>query len=83
MARSSEDDAAVRSATAFHLAVPVHDLSSARAFYGDLLGLEEGRRSARWQDYNMYGNQLVCHLVDGYSAVTARNAVDGARHFRF
>lgn len=29
--------------TPFHLAVPVHDLAAARAFYGDLLRCREGR----------------------------------------
>jgi len=37
----------------FHLAVPVHDLSAARAFYGELLGFPEGRSAATWVDYNM------------------------------
>jgi len=29
----------------FHLAVPVHDLDAARAFYGGVLGLSEGAHS--------------------------------------
>jgi len=29
----------------FHLAFPVHDLTAARAFYGELLGCPEGRSS--------------------------------------
>ena len=29
----------------FHLAIPVHDLPAARAFYGEVFGLEEGRSS--------------------------------------
>jgi extradiol dioxygenase family protein len=33
--------------------------------------------SARWVDYNFYGHQVVCHLVDGYSAARSHNAVDG------
>lgn len=31
----------------------------------------------RWVDYNFYGHQLVCHLVDGYNASSSANAVDG------
>lgn len=37
----------------FHLAVPVHSLSAARTFYGELLGFTEGRSAATWVDYNM------------------------------
>ena len=48
----------------FHLAIPVHDLKLARYFYGDLLGLKEGRRDDnKWQDYSLYGHQIVCHYV--------------------
>ena len=47
----------------FHLAIPVHDLSLARAFYGELLGFTEGRSANTWVDYNFHGHQLVCHLV--------------------
>jgi uncharacterized protein len=36
-------------ATPFHLAFPVHDLAKAKEFYGDVLGLSEGRSSKRWQ----------------------------------
>ena len=49
----------------FHLAVPVHDLAAARAFYGELLGFEEGRSSEQWIDYNFYGHQFVVHLKPG------------------
>ncbi|MEZ5542095.1 MAG: VOC family protein [Pseudomonadota bacterium] len=47
----------------FHLAIPVHDLGAARAFYGGLLGCPEGRSAARWVDFNLFGHQLVCHLT--------------------
>jgi hypothetical protein len=34
----------------FHLALPVHDMSAARSFYGGVLGLIEGRRADdKWQ----------------------------------
>jgi len=46
----------------FHLAIPVHNLADARAFYGDLLGCPEGRSSESWVDFNFFGHQLVCHL---------------------
>jgi len=74
---SPAEDAAARAAAAFHLALPVHDLEAARAFYGGALGLQEGRRSARWQDYNLSGHQLVLHVVDGWVAQGGQNCVDG------
>ena len=40
----------------FHLAIPVHNLKEARHFYGEILGLTEGRSSDKWQDYSFYGN---------------------------
>jgi extradiol dioxygenase family protein len=60
----------------FHLAVPVHDLSSAEAFYGDVLGCPRGRRSDISIDWDMHGHQVVTHLVKGRNA-EAENAVDG------
>ena len=70
----------------FHLALPVDDLASAAAFYGDTLGCARGRASTRWIDYDFFGHQLVVHLVptEALPAV-ARNPVDGeavpASHF--
>lgn len=45
----------------FHLAIPVYDLPGARAFYGEVFGLQEGRSSAHWVYFNFYGHQLVIH----------------------
>lgn len=61
----------------FHLAVPVHDLDAARAFYGGVLGCEEGRRAETWQDFSLSGHQLVVHRVEGYEARRHLNDVDG------
>lgn len=61
----------------FHLAFPVHDLSAARAFYGGTLGCTEGRSSDAWIDFDFYGHQIVCHLVDGAGQDAATNPVDG------
>jgi hypothetical protein len=47
----------------FHLAIPVSDLERARAFYGGVLGLAEGRSADNWVDWNFYGHQLVTHVV--------------------
>jgi hypothetical protein len=64
--------------TPFHLAIPVHDVAAARAFYGGLLGCGEGRSDVRWVDFDLYGHQLVCHQVDGLPRTThAGNPVDG------
>ena len=64
--------------TPFHLAITVRDLESAWAFYGGLLGCPEGRSSAAWVDFDFFGHQLVCHVVDAAGrATTAHNPVDG------
>ena len=63
--------------TPFHLAIPVRDLKSARAFYGELLGCAEGRSSDAWVDFDFFGNQLVCHVVDSTPRDAATNPVDG------
>ena len=41
----------------FHLAFPVRDIAEARQFYGDQLGLAEGRSSDTWVDFNLFGHQ--------------------------
>lgn len=61
----------------FHLAFPVHDLEAARAFYGEVLGCEEGRSSDRWIDFDFYGHQIVAHLDASARAVATSNPVDG------
>ncbi len=48
--------------TPFHLAIVVRDITEARRFYGELLGLTEGRRAEHWVDFDLFGHQLVCHL---------------------
>ena len=48
--------------TPFHIAVQVRDIAEARSFYGKVLGCSEGRSSAQWVDFNLYGHQFVCHL---------------------
>ncbi|WP_374541532.1 VOC family protein [Sphingorhabdus sp.] len=61
----------------FHLAFPVHDLAAAREFYGGLLGCREGRSSDRWIDFDLYGHQIVAHLVPGMTPRPIHNPVDG------
>ena len=69
----------------FHLAFPVDDLSTARAFYGGLLGCPEGRSSDAWVDFDFYGHQVVAHLSPEEVGRAAANQVDGkdvpVRHF--
>ncbi len=60
----------------FHLAFPVDNLEVTREFYTKILGCNEGRSSDRWIDFDMYGHQVVAHLVDELDQVTT-NAVDG------
>ena len=61
----------------FHLAFPVDDLDAARRFYGQLLGCREGRSADRWVDFDLYGHQIVAHLVPRDVAAKAINPVDG------
>jgi extradiol dioxygenase family protein len=67
--------------TPFHLAVQVRDLEESRDFYGSRMGLEEGRSSEDWIDFNMFGHQFVVHLNPqlGKTGKVSRisNAVDG------
>ena len=60
----------------FHLAVPVDDLDAARRFYGEVLGLEQGRSDDRWIDWNLHGHQFVTHLAPT-RAERVHNPVDG------
>jgi uncharacterized protein len=62
----------------FHLAFPVTDLAASRSFYGGVLGCPTGRESERWIDFDLYGHQIVAHLVpaDEHPAAS-HNAVDG------
>ena len=70
----------------FHLAFPVLDLASTRAFYIELLGCREGRSAPRWVDFDFFGHQLSAHVSpDEARAAAATNPVDGdavpVRHF--
>lgn len=62
----------------FHLALPVHDLNEARAFYGGVLRCSEGRSSNHWIDFNFYGHQLVVHLGAPLTE-TGSSQVDGKK----
>ena len=63
----------------FHLALPVHDLGAAEAFYAGTLGAGVGRRSDRWIDFDLGGHQITVHRVPGppVRAEGHSNPVDG------
>lgn len=69
----------------FHLAIPVDNLARAEAFYGDVIGCAQGRRSDAWIDFNFFGHQLVTHLAPEECGRAVTNAVDGkqvpVKHF--
>lgn len=60
----------------FHLAMPVDDLAAARHFYGEVLGLAQGRSSDTWVDWNLHGHQFVTHLAPERQK-RVHNPVDG------
>ncbi len=60
----------------FHLAIPVSNLEESIIYYRDILGLDEGRSSKKWADFNFFGHQLVCHVSDNINE-QATNPVDG------
>lgn len=67
----------------FHLAFPVRDVESTRAFYAGVLGCPVGRSAERWIDFDFFGHQLSAHVAD--PGALATNEVDGddvpVRHF--
>ena len=67
----------------FHLAFPVRDVESTRAFYAGVLGCTVGREAERWIDFDFFGHQLSAHVAE--EDVLATNEVDGddvpVRHF--
>ncbi len=60
----------------FHLAMPVDDLDAARHFYGEILGLSQGRSAPTWVDWNLRGHQFVTHLAPAQPR-RIENPVDG------
>ena len=60
----------------FHLAFPVTDLNLTKSFYVDVLQCGVGRTSDRWIDFDMFGHQVVAHLVDDKEGVDT-NPVEG------
>lgn len=52
--------------TCFHLAYHVRDLDESRAFYGKILGCEEGRSTDTWVDFDFFGHQISLHLGEPF-----------------
>lgn len=52
----------------FHLAFPVKDIPSTKAFYVDGLGCLAGRENAKSLILGFYGHQIVAHVVDEITA---------------
>jgi uncharacterized protein len=69
----------------FHLAFPVRDLPSTRAFYGGLLGCAEGRSADEWVDFDFFGHQISAHVAPLACRPIESHDVDGddvpVRHF--
>ena len=64
----------------FHLAISVHDIAAARAFYGVRFGCPEGRSATGWVDFDFFGHQLVAHLDpsrEAFVPAAHSNRVDG------
>ena len=66
----------VKSKTPFHLAITVSCLKKAREFYGELMEAKEGRSDTMWVDFNFFGHQLTCHLVEKKENPSYFNSVD-------
>ena len=52
--------------TCFHLAYHVRDLDESRAFYGKILGCQEGRSTDTWVDFDFFGHQISLHLGEPF-----------------
>lgn len=50
--------------TIFHLAFPVANIAEAKAYYAEGLGCGIGRENAKSVILNLYGHQLVAHLIE-------------------
>lgn len=73
-------------ASVFHLAYPVRDKETTRAFYRDTLGCAQGREADTWIDFDFFGHQLSFHVKpEAFTAPDPTNTVDGknvpVRHF--
>lgn len=63
----------------FHLAIGVDDLAAARRFYGEVLGLAQGRSAETWVDWNLRGHQVVTHLAPPRPGLARQGEAGGVR----
>ena len=62
----------------FHLAFPVLDLQTSKAFYMNILGAEVGRENEQWIDVLLWGHQITLHCRPD-DVLSREN--QGKRHF--
>ncbi len=48
----------------FHLAIPINNITQAKAFYEKGLGCQVGRENEKAIIFNFYGHQLVAHTTN-------------------
>ncbi len=53
------------SLTSFRIAIQIRDIEESKMFYGEILGLRQGRGDTCWVDFDMFGHQFICHLNPG------------------
>ncbi len=61
----------------FHMAMPVHDLTTALAFYKNHFQCKEGRSASKWVDLDFYGHQVVLHETGNIQKANGYSQVDG------
>ena len=61
---------------AFHYAFAITGIAAARDFYVGQLGCSEGRSTAHWIDFELFGHQLSAHLGQPPGA-SCEGLVDG------
>jgi uncharacterized protein len=62
--------------SAFHLAYHVRNLDESRAFYGAVLGCQEGRSTDTWVDFDFFGHQISLHLGEPFAVTNTGRVGD-------
>ena len=66
----------MKSIQPFHVAYPIAELEKTKEFYVNILGCNIGRSDTTWVDFNLFGHQLVFHVVKGFEQRHYFNPVD-------